>query len=370
MPDTSPRLELPYLMPSQAQKHVTHNEALQRLDTLVQMVVLQLEATIPPTLPEAGDGYALGHGTAGAWVGQDDTIAIWNGTAWIFYPPAEGWLLWDHATASLRVRTEGAWKRPHMETDNLEGLGVGIGSDSVNRLAVSSPASLFSHDGDGHQLKVNKSATAGTASIVFQSNWSGHAEMGLMGSDAFSIKVSADGTTWNTAMHVDEATGHIGIGTLPAPDRQLAMAGDGRIDGNLTVNGSCYLDGVHVQAFDGGTVGSLVAGSDFGTLIEGTSNGHLVLGIRENNGADSVTILSGQGNYNNTSTYNTTVAVFQSGGNVGFGVANPQRNLHLNDTLRLSPSAPPANPAAGDIYFDDTAMKLRCHDGTSWRDLF
>ena len=32
MPDTTPNLALPFILPAQAQKHVTHNEALQRLD--------------------------------------------------------------------------------------------------------------------------------------------------------------------------------------------------------------------------------------------------------------------------------------------------------------------------------------------------
>ena len=35
MTDTSSNLKLPFILPSQAQKHVTHNEALQILDALV-----------------------------------------------------------------------------------------------------------------------------------------------------------------------------------------------------------------------------------------------------------------------------------------------------------------------------------------------
>lgn len=41
MSEVSARLELPILQPSQAQKHLTHNEALQRLDVLVQAVLLR-----------------------------------------------------------------------------------------------------------------------------------------------------------------------------------------------------------------------------------------------------------------------------------------------------------------------------------------
>jgi hypothetical protein len=38
MPDTSHALSLPLIQPSQAQKHVTHNEALRILDAVVQLV--------------------------------------------------------------------------------------------------------------------------------------------------------------------------------------------------------------------------------------------------------------------------------------------------------------------------------------------
>ena len=40
MSDKSPRLGLPYLLPNQAQKHVTVNQFLSRLDALPQPTVL------------------------------------------------------------------------------------------------------------------------------------------------------------------------------------------------------------------------------------------------------------------------------------------------------------------------------------------
>ena len=51
MSDTSATLSLPYLMPAQAQKHVTHNDALDRLDLVVQLVVTAFDATNPPHQP-------------------------------------------------------------------------------------------------------------------------------------------------------------------------------------------------------------------------------------------------------------------------------------------------------------------------------
>ena len=54
MSDLSPNLALPLLLPAQAQKHVTHNEALALLDLLVQLRVQRFDARTPPEAP--GDG--------------------------------------------------------------------------------------------------------------------------------------------------------------------------------------------------------------------------------------------------------------------------------------------------------------------------
>lgn len=52
MTEQTARLRLPYILPSQAQKHVTHNEALQRLDAIVQLVVKDVVAAPPDNAPE------------------------------------------------------------------------------------------------------------------------------------------------------------------------------------------------------------------------------------------------------------------------------------------------------------------------------
>ncbi|WP_050604274.1 hypothetical protein [Ruegeria sp. 6PALISEP08] len=80
-------------------------------------------------------------------------------------------------------------------------------SDTTNRLTVRSPATLLTHEGGGHQLKINKASAGDTASLLFQSNWTGHAEMGLSGNTGFSIKVSLDGGSWTDALKFDPATG-------------------------------------------------------------------------------------------------------------------------------------------------------------------
>lgn len=228
MPDTSPNLVLPYLMPSQAQKHVTHNEALQLLDAVVQLTVEAFGATTPPASPAAGQVWALGPSPGGAWAGQGRRLAARIGGDWVFIDPLEGWRAWGRAEAELRVWRGTLWDR--LPLQNLDGLGIASVYDTTNRLSVASPATLLTHAGGGHQLKINKAGPGQTASLLYQTDWSGRAEMGLSGGDNFSVKVSADGATWAEALVADRTTGRLrlpGGARLPDGDAETpALAFD------------------------------------------------------------------------------------------------------------------------------------------------
>ena len=206
MSDTSDRLDLPFILPSQAQKHVTHNEALVRLDALVQMVFESAPTNTPPAVPNAGETWATGAAPTDGWAGQPNQIAQWMAPGWLFMTPQEGWRAWLRDTAQMVVWDGSAWVA-QSQTQNLDGIGIGTSWDATNRLAVASDASLLSHAGQGHQLKINKAGVSDTASLLYQTNWTGHAEMGLAGDNNFAIKVSPDGSNWTDAVVVDAASG-------------------------------------------------------------------------------------------------------------------------------------------------------------------
>ncbi len=241
MPDHSPNLSLPYLMPSQAQKHVTHNEALRLLDTLVQLAVQEIGATTPPAAPEDGALFALGTGATGAWAGQDGKLACFNDNSWTFLAPQDGWRAWDIQSATLRVHSAGDWLAVVPPLQNLDGLGVGTSSDSTNRLAVAAPAALFTHAGSDHRMTINKASAIDTASLVMQSNWSGRAEMGLTGDEDFHIRVSPDGSTWTSALTLNRDTGAtqarcLVSGTVDIADDTVAYIPTPSAGGMVAVN--------------------------------------------------------------------------------------------------------------------------------------
>jgi hypothetical protein len=109
MADISPRLLLPYLQAAQAQKHVTHNEALRRLDGLVNLTVEDRNRSTPPTNPVEGTAYLVAAGASGLWAGWSGDIALWANGAWMRLPARIGWRLWVIAEQVMLVRLAAGW---------------------------------------------------------------------------------------------------------------------------------------------------------------------------------------------------------------------------------------------------------------------
>lgn len=103
-------LGLPLVQAAQAQKHVTVNEAMTRLDAVVQLTLSELDAVTPPTAPNDGTGYALGAAPTGEWSGQGGQVALSLDGSWHFVTPSFGWRAWD-ATAGVVRQFDGVqWR--------------------------------------------------------------------------------------------------------------------------------------------------------------------------------------------------------------------------------------------------------------------
>ena len=79
----SPALGLPLLTAAQAQKHVTMNEALLRLDVLAQLAFKSRSLAIPPASPLEGDAYLVPSGAGGSWALWDANIAVFRDGVWM-----------------------------------------------------------------------------------------------------------------------------------------------------------------------------------------------------------------------------------------------------------------------------------------------
>lgn len=230
MPDDTDILGLPLILPNQAQKHVTHNEALAALDVIVQLAVISRSQTVPPALAVPGDRHIVPAGATLAWAGKAGQVAVMTAAGWQFHAPRPGWQAQVLAEGQAAVFDGLVWKVPSEGALTVAQLGVSASPDGTNRLSVSAPATLLNHAGAGHQLKLNKAAAGDTASLLFQTGFSGRAEMGTAGSDAFSIKVSADGSSFQTGISVSPAAVQIDLPvTGPAVTQTASDVTAGRL---------------------------------------------------------------------------------------------------------------------------------------------
>jgi hypothetical protein len=85
---------LPLLAAGQAQKEVTHNEAINAIDLRLQLSVLSRSQTDPPDAPQPGDTYIVPPGATGAWEGAAGKVAVHDGFGWQIYLPATGAVAW------------------------------------------------------------------------------------------------------------------------------------------------------------------------------------------------------------------------------------------------------------------------------------
>ena len=234
--DMTPNLDLPYIAAAQAQKHVTHNEAIRALDAVVQLAVRDRHLGAPPSKPDNGDRYIVAASPSGEWSGHAGKIAAYQDGSWQFFMPNMGWIAWIVDEKRLLGWDGKAW-RPVSRLNPTPMVGINATADTTNRLSLNAPAALFNHAGRGHQLKINKAAKGDTASLLFQSNFSGRAEFGLPGEDDVKLKVSADGAQWHDAFVAEASSGrvafpqHVGFG-LPGtakPTHAIDTAGAIRI---------------------------------------------------------------------------------------------------------------------------------------------
>jgi hypothetical protein len=120
------RLELPLIAAGQAQKEMTHNEALALLDIAVQPVVEAAATDLPPAEPAPGQCWIIGNAPSGEWAGHAGDIAGWTHSGWRFLAPRVGWTAWVIASGTV-ARFDGvAWSEGVVTAARIEIGGTQI----------------------------------------------------------------------------------------------------------------------------------------------------------------------------------------------------------------------------------------------------
>lgn len=113
------RLGLPLLAAGQAQKEITHNEALSRIDVIAQAVVESADISTPPAAPEAGQCWVVGAGAVAAWLGKEEMIANWSAGGWLFLSPGADWRVWVRDRGHM-IRFDGVtWVDDPVRNDGI-----------------------------------------------------------------------------------------------------------------------------------------------------------------------------------------------------------------------------------------------------------
>jgi len=109
MAGTTDRYAIEMLSSGQAQKEVSHNEALLRIDALLHAAVESRSLAQPPAAPAAGQCWIVADGASGAWAGQSGKFAHWTAGGWRFVEAREGCLVWVRGEGVFARRTPWGW---------------------------------------------------------------------------------------------------------------------------------------------------------------------------------------------------------------------------------------------------------------------
>jgi len=107
--NTTAKLNLPYILTAQAQKEVTHNDALNLLDIFTRPVVQAIGQNVPPGSPETGSCYAVGASPSGAFIGHEHAVACYTSNGWLFAAPFKWLEVVNEADQARYVYDGSAW---------------------------------------------------------------------------------------------------------------------------------------------------------------------------------------------------------------------------------------------------------------------
>ncbi len=224
MSDTTTHLGLPFILAAQAQKHVTHNEALRLLDAMVQLSVLDRTRTTPPASPAEGDRHLVAAGATGLWAGWDLDIAFWVDGAWIRLVPRTGWLTWVAAEGLILVWTGSAWTVPGEPREVSDAVFSLINDADPTKKATLSLAAISAGTTRSYTLPNTSSELAilaGTQTFT--------------GNKTFSGTLTASGATATIGTSNGTATYGLGTGVTTSGTTKTLNLGTGGVSGSTTV---------------------------------------------------------------------------------------------------------------------------------------
>ena len=152
MAELSDRFRLPLLQAGQAQKEVTHNEALAAIDLLLQFSAQSRSVAAPPAAPLAGQCWIVAGGATGSWTGNDGRIAAYSGGGWQLLDPLAGCIAWIADEGLFAYHDGAGWR-----ADGWPVAGLHVGGRQV----LAMPAAAIAEPSGGAVADVESRAVLG-----------------------------------------------------------------------------------------------------------------------------------------------------------------------------------------------------------------
>jgi Protein of unknown function (DUF2793) len=194
MTDT-PRLALPVIEAAQAQKHVTHNEALILLDAITQLTVESRALTAPPASPAEGACYIPASGAMGVWNGWSGQIALYSGGGWLRIIPVSGLKAWVKAERLTLTYEDGVWR---------DGIALTANGGRVTLRAKEEELTLsgtFVETADAAFIP-NRAIVLGVASRT---------TLAIAGATSYGVGINGNPTQFGNLLGVAQGSTNIGV---------------------------------------------------------------------------------------------------------------------------------------------------------------
>jgi hypothetical protein len=200
MSSNTKNIDLNYISQNQSQKEILLNEAFLKIDSLLNTGAKSCSTVMPPSEPNESELYIIPVAATNEWENHDNEVTYFHSSkGWVFLTPNEGLTLWVNDEDVLYTYNGTGWVIAGAG-EMVDKLGINASPDSINKLAVKSDAVLFDHNGTDSRIKASKATSTDTASHLFQNNYSGRAEFGLIGNNNFKLKLSDDGSIWQDVL--------------------------------------------------------------------------------------------------------------------------------------------------------------------------
>lgn len=222
MADTT-QLGLPLVQAAQAQKHVTVNEALTRLDGLVQLTIISQSLALPPAVAPEGSCFGIPIGAVNEWAGQDGNLAIARNGGWDFAQPKRGWraVILDEGVQAIH---DGTFWRSGMITLSPNNAGMSMKVAEIDHVLAPGAVSVTTNVIPPNAVVVGVTARVTVPIIGTLTSWElgnpgavGRFGSGLgIGINSFARGVLSQPTAFysTTPLQLDATGGSFASGTV------------------------------------------------------------------------------------------------------------------------------------------------------------